>query len=85
MGNSTPLITNIYFISANVACPTQPCSSGLSQKYGNRLLLVCFVAIFALHYCALVLCKKICLREGELMSTKCEVNIFVSKVLHVVK
>ena len=32
MGNSTPLITNIYFISANVACPTQLCSSGLSQQ-----------------------------------------------------
>ena len=61
------------------------CNSELSQQDGNRLLLVHFVVIFALTYCVQVLYKKICLREGELMTAKCEVNLFVSKVLHVVK
>ena len=46
---------------------------------------MCLVVIFALTYRVLVLYKKICLREGKIMSAKCEVKFFVSKVLHVVK
>ena len=61
------------------------CNSELSQLDGNRLVLVCLVVIFALTYCVKVLYKKICLREGELMSAKCEVNLFASKVMHEVK
>lgn len=61
------------------------CNSELSQLDVNKLLLVCLVVIFALTYCVKVLYKKICLREGELMSAKCEVNLFASKVMHEVK
>ena len=65
--------------------PFTTCNNELSQQDGNRLLLVCFVVIFTLTYCVQVLYQKICLREGKIMSAKCEVNLFASKVLHVVK